>query len=384
MATTPVGDEPKFLNFSAFEPSGFFAAMSVACYSFVRNPEGIQGEDDHAEYDVYAGWRRAFTIILLHAVLMLTVLLLVTLDGASSSSAFWLGALMLAPWAPVAGAVRNTLTSWRRVRDMMRARTTRNEVAAIVRERFKMGQRALCVAAVVRVCGGGVPIEPLASLRRNVGLRAWEAEIRLQAAKAMETGSGEALELGVFWTVDQGPQPADIGRVDRFVRFYASWMDPLVWLWTVRLFDMPCSPFPEFTKAVESIGAQARVLDVVDSLQQGGTIGEAQMRRAMVGRHCLRCRLATRGAVEVFMESSAKSHGDLRASVWLKDIGTDWRGNFERIINICNEAVFMGEARGDRVPSADDLSPSYGDRSKGTVTDQLVHALSQLAAGARS
>jgi hypothetical protein len=28
--------------------------------------------------------------------------------------------------------------------------------------------------------------------------------------------------------------------------------------------------------------------------------------------------------------------------------------------------VFMGDARGDRVPSAEDASPAFGDRSKGT------------------
>lgn len=361
------GDEPRVLGFNAFEPVGFFASISVALYSFVRNPEGIQGEESLAEYDVYAGWRRAFTVILAHTLMMLAVLIYIILNNTSARATFWVGALMLAPWAPVAGQVRNTITAWPRVREMMRSRLTRNELAAILRERFMIGQRALSVAAVVHYAYGGevLPTAPGRALREHPALKNVEREICAQAVTAMETEEKDAAALGIFWTVDQGPQPRDIGHVDRVVRFYLSWLDPLVFVWTKRLYELPCSPFPEFSSPLGSIGAQARILDVIDSLQQGGTIGEKQMTRAMVGRHCMRCRLATRGAVEAFMESSVKSHGDLRPSTWLLDIGTDWRGGFERIINIMNESCFMGEARGERVPSAEDLSPSYGDRSKG-------------------
>jgi hypothetical protein len=313
------GDEPKFLSFGAFETAGFFATILVALYSFVRNPEGLQGEDDQAEYDVYSRWRCAIIVIAVHVTLMVTVLIYLVVNGTTAKATWWVLALMLAPWAPLAGKVRNTITAWGRVREMMISRVTRNEVAAIVRERFKFGQRALSLPLVVHYAHRGryLPVYPMEAMKAHPAFRALENDVLHQAQVAMETGNKSALKLGTLWTVDQGPQPEDIGAIGRLTRLYLSRWDPLAYLWTKPERKLPCSPFPTLHPPFEDRGRQARILDMVDSLQQGGTISDGQMQRAMNGRHCLHCRLATRGAVEAFMESSVKSHGDIRPHVWL-------------------------------------------------------------------
>lgn len=378
MADPPgFGDSPEFLGFGAFETAGFFSAILVALYSLLRNPEGVQGEDDKAEYDVYVGWRRAITIVLIQVVLMVAVSVYISVNGATGEATWWVVALMLAPWAPFTGKVRNTLFAWRRVRYMMRSRVTRNELAAVVRDRFLFGQRALVVARVVNHAYKLTPVLPLQSLRQNTALRSHEDALRVQAENAMEVKGEDALPLGILWTVDQGPQPADISCFDLISRLYFSRVDVLAWRWTNRRFKLPCSPFPVMEPTNLGQGDEARILDVIDTLQEGGTISEKHMQRAMQSRHCELCRLATRGAVEAFMESSFKSHSDIRVARWLRHIEIDWRGKYERIVNIMFEAVFMGDARGDYAPTSQtdiDHSRDFGNRQKGVCNFSMVQS----------
>jgi len=160
--------EPIFLGFGAFETTAFCTAIVVAAYSLISNPKGRQSGSDQAEYEVYAGWRLAVFSITAQISLMIAVIVsLSNQPGMTAKAALWVTALMTAPWAPLAGRVRQTLWSFPRVRRMMRARVTRNEIAAVVRDRFLFGQRGIALPVIIYHSENILPGHPLAALRAN-------------------------------------------------------------------------------------------------------------------------------------------------------------------------------------------------------------------------
>lgn len=361
-------EDPEFLGFGAFETTAFCTAVLVACYSLISNPTGRQSSTDRAEYQVYAGWRFALITLFLQLVLMVIVIVQqVRTPSVPGNAKTWLIALMVAPWAPLAGKVRDTVTSFHRVRRLMKSRLTRNELAAIMRDRFKFGQRGIALPSIIFHATGDTPPHPIAALRANTFLAEHEAALRVQAEAAAQTDEPKALELGTFWAMNQSLQPHSISRVRLFLWRAVSALDLLARKWTEASFRIEADPMP----AVTSVMERALYLDVADLLQQGGTVSDELMERGL-GKFCARCRLATRCAVEAFLESSERGHTDLRAEKWLKNIGMNWRGQFERVIDVMWEAAFM-DAKALKIDvhekdGAKDHSPDYDDRPKVTTT----------------
>ncbi len=361
--------DPIFLGFTAFETTAFCTSIIVAGYSLISNPKGRQTGFDQSEYHVYAGWRLGVAAIMTQVALMTAVVVQLLRQGdISGKTAGWVVALMLAPWAPLAGRVRATLSSAGRVRRMMQSRLTRNEISSIVRDRFKFGQRGIALPVIIYHAKGVFPDHPLAALLANPRLGEHIDALRAYANKAAQTSDGYALELGSLWAMSQSLQPSSIPK-----RSYIAWriictIDLMARLWTGRRFVLRADAMPE----IRHVHERARFLDIADMLQQGGTISDSLMARSMHGKFCERCRLSTRGAVESYLESSERGHADLRAKLWLQDVGMNWQGHFERVIDVMWEAAFM-DAKAMKVESDDeDKSPAYGDRGKVTTTKTLA------------
>ncbi|CDF40073.1 unnamed protein product [Chondrus crispus] len=362
-------EDPEFLGFGAFETTAFLTAVLVASYSLISNPTGRQSSSESAEYQVYAGWRFALIVLFLQLSLMLFVIVQQSFKPEVPANAkAWLIALMVAPWAPVAGKVRDTVTSFYRVRRLMKSRLTRNELAAIIRDRFKFGQRGIALPSIIfHATGGDTPAHPIAALRANSYFAVHEDALREQAEATAQTDEPCSLDLGALWAMNQSRQPTSISRTRLFLWRGVSACDLLARAWTEPRFCLDADPMPGIKSDME----RALYLDVADLLQQGNTVSDELMERGL-RRFCERCRLSVRGAVEAFLESSERGHTDLRAGKWLKNIGMNWRGQFERVIDVMWEAAFM-DAKGFKleISQKDDVqdeSPDYDDRAKVTTT----------------
>eukprot|EP00178_Gracilaria_changii_P003005 TRINITY_DN14402_c1_g3_i1.p2 TRINITY_DN14402_c1_g3~~TRINITY_DN14402_c1_g3_i1.p2 ORF type:complete len:483 (+),score=81.69 TRINITY_DN14402_c1_g3_i1:2282-3730(+) len=360
--------EPSFLGFNAFDTTAFCTAILVAWYSLIPNPTGRQSASDRAEYQIYQGWRTALVVIVWQLVLMIIVTIQqLRVPDVAPNSKGWLLALMIAPWAPLAGHLRDTLTSGARVRRMMKARLSRNELLAILRDRFKFGQRSIALPSVIFHASGMLPAHPVETLLQHDALRPYLKALEQEAMKVAQLDDIHSLSLGALWAMNQGSQPTSISTLRVIYWKLASHMDLMGRLWTTYTCDISIDVMP----GVESVAERALYLDMVDYLQQGGTVSDELAERGLK-RFCHRCCLATRCAVEMFLESSERGHTDLRAAEWLKHVGMDWRGNFERVIDVLWEACFM-DGNALRVQaSEDDKSPSYNDRSKVTTTKVMA------------
>ncbi|KAK1866682.1 hypothetical protein I4F81_009198 [Pyropia yezoensis] len=107
--------------------------------AFILDPTGDQDANDVSELKVYNQWRWAVLTLLGYGVLMGGVVVQQLLADWGGLDLFWLLALMLAPWAPVADKVFRTLQASRRVMAMMRSRGCRNRLTAIMREYLAVG-----------------------------------------------------------------------------------------------------------------------------------------------------------------------------------------------------------------------------------------------------
>lgn len=365
--------EPELLGFGAFETTAFVTSVIVALYSLISNPTGRQRATDQSEYQVYAAWRLGLIAIAAQLHFMLIVILQLTQQSSVPINAkVWLTLLMISPWAPLAGTVRDTLTAAPRVRRMMRTRLTRNELAALLRDRFKFGQRSIALPLVRRrmhpnfvSLSGTTP--PLDALRQCTLLAPYELVLCEQAMHAAQTEQRDALALGALWSVSQGSQPTALTRWHLRTWAVTGYLDVLARAWTTNSVTLAADCMPE----VRTTRERARLLDVVDSLQQGGTVSDTLTARALRGRFCERCMLATRAAVEAFLESSERGHTDMRARVWVRDLDMNWQGGFERIMDVMWEATFI-ENTGQKVDYADDRSRDFGDRAKVTTTKMMA------------
>ncbi|OSX73677.1 hypothetical protein BU14_0332s0029 [Porphyra umbilicalis] len=391
-------DVPQFFGFGAFETTAFFTAVLVAAYSLIPNPTGRQGVSDRSEYRVYAGWRLAILVIGAQLILMVVVFGVLLRRGTSAKAIVWVLLLMAGTWAPLAGLVKSTVSSWRRVRSMMRLRMTRNQLAAVAREYFLTGQRGIAVARIVYWASGELPVMPLRALGDVRELDAHRDAIRRAAtptvvappaaavgwwhrsANKRAAEAGVLLDMGVLWSVHQGAQPGSVRGAVVAAATYAA--DPLVWAWTHEHVALSVTPFPDCRRAAATGGAprvppvrvQARYLDTVDELQTGGTLSDELDRRALRDRFCDRCALAIRGAVEAFLESNARGHTDMRSS-WVADVNMAWAGHYEAVVDVFWEAAFM-DAAANRLTVSErgNHSEGYGDYGK-VVTLRMMTLL---------
>lgn len=406
-STTMADDDvdPMFIGFGAFETTAFVTSVLVALYSLISNPTGRQRASDQAEYQVYAGWRNALLSIILQLLLMIAVVLdiIIRQSDVPHNARFWLILLMLTPWAPLAGPVRDTLTSGVRVCQMMRSRLVRNELSAIIRDRFKFGQRGISIPSVLHHMRVGAYATKssvdtgvqtssdsvvLAALRECVPLRSHEAKLASEANKAARYDEDDktvtnnpklALELGNLWVVNQGPQPSSISQMRLQLWAVASRLDILARIYTGRQIELHADCMRNLGIGEDEVMLRARVLDLVDTLQQGGTMSDDVVERTLAGKFCERCILASRVTVESYLESSERGHTDLRGETWMLNMNMDWRGEFERIMDSMWEAAFMdnGATKLGFDPD-DEPSRKYGDRSK-AFTTRMMGALFVIA-----
>ncbi|KAK1866085.1 hypothetical protein I4F81_008605 [Pyropia yezoensis] len=137
------------LGTDAYNSTAFIVALFVAAYQFIPNPTGNQDANDVSELKVYNQWRWAVLTLLGYCVLMGGVVVQQLLADWGGLDLFWLLALMLAPWAPVADKVFRTLQASRRVMAMMCSRGCRNRLTAIMREYLAVGIPELTPTAVL-------------------------------------------------------------------------------------------------------------------------------------------------------------------------------------------------------------------------------------------
>lgn len=362
--------DPIFLGFSAFETTAFCTSMLVAWYSLIPNPSGQQSAFDSAEYQIFAGWRLALLAILGQVILMTVVLIQQNANPSiESKTTLWLLLLMIAPWAPVAGKVRDTLTSGHRVRRMMKRRLARNEMVAIMRDRFKFGQRSIAMPSIIYYACGILPRFPRQALLQTQELEPFYTALKHEAMMAAQLDEDNSLELGALWAMNQSLQPSSLSKARLLVWKIVSSIDLLSRVWTGRSCHINVDVMPDISLAHKV--ERARYLDIVDLLQRGGTLSDDLVRRGLK-RFCHRCTLATRCAVEIFLESSERGHTDLGAGEWLMNVGMDWAGSFERVIDVMWEACFM-DSKALRVQGKEkDGSPDFNDRSKVTTTKMLA------------
>lgn len=137
-----------FMGYGPFETTAFAVALFVAAYQLLPDPTGEQGASDASEFDVYRQWRTAMVCLIGYLALVVGVVIQQLIAGWAGWDLWWLLALMLAPWAPVAGVVFRTLRAFARVRAMMLTRGCRNRLSAVLREFLFLGHGSLSVAAV--------------------------------------------------------------------------------------------------------------------------------------------------------------------------------------------------------------------------------------------
>jgi len=345
------------LGGDAFDSTAFFVALFVAAYQLVPNPTGDQGATDASELIVYHQWLTAAVALTAYVAFAVGVAVQQLRAGWGGSDLWWLLALMLAPWAPVAGQVRRTVVATRRVRAMMRARGCRNRLTGVLREYLAIGHPDLVPAVVARERLHVVLSPPLWVPRAVAPDGVADAALDAVAMNLGYFGFGTAAEDLAGEAIADSYGGAET-RARRAVR-----LDPLAWAWS-RAADavLPSSPlsggvgrffrhavgetrllspfeYPPVDAADDAARAQAglevnllrgiytrrplkpreetAVLDAIDGVLPGGTLSTARV-DALRGS-CDRCVTAYRAAVELFLESSGRGHEGVDVAAWFRD-----------------------------------------------------------------
>lgn len=402
-----------FMGYGPFETTAFAVALFVAAYQLLPDPTGEQGASDSSEFDVYRQWRTAMVCLIGYLALVVGVVIQQSIAGWAGWDLWWLLALMLAPWAPVAGVVCRTLRAFARMRAMMRTRGCRNRLSAVLREFLFLGHGSLSVAAVSSWLHpashqGSHPEVPndlvqnkyAADVKFTVGLAIRKAHLLPLSREAMA----------------EGPQ------LDAHVGSSLKWMckvaraDPLARLWsrhsaqsipmTYRRDDDadepgrcwrglgPCtrpaeasgeeqtlvlSPFP-LHQGKLSPREETLVLDVIDAVLPSGTLSDRRL--AFLDRLlCDHCNMAVRAAVEAFVESSHRQHVGVRAPTWFQDATVIWTPSFRSVLDVMRHGALLDNAGvlvdgdpADGGPSSHD-NDAYVRLSAMQATDQVMTLL---------
>ena len=405
------------LGGDAFDSTAFFVALFVAAYQLVPNPTGDQGATDASELLVYHQWRTAAIALTAYVAFAVAVAVQQLRAGWGGSDLWWLLALMLAPWAPVAGQVRRTIVATRRVRAMMRSRGCRNRLTGVLREYLAVGHPSLVPTVVARerlhvvlspplwvprsVAPAGAEDEALDAVAMNLGYFGF--------ATAAEDLAGEA--------VADSYESAE-KRARRVVR-----LDPLAWAWSrAANAVLPSSPlsggvgglfrhavgetpllspfeYPPVDAAHDAARAKAGVevnllrdiytrrplvsseetlvLDAIDGVLPGGTLSTARI--DALRDSCDRCVTAYRAAVELFTESSGRGHEGIDAAAWFRDFSIAPPWALSRAVRTLRAAALVD---GGGAP-VDVASSAGGGSGKGwtatKATDQVLFFLFLVA-----
>lgn len=401
-----------FLGYGPFETTAFVVAFFVTVYQLLPDPTGEQGAADACELDVYRQWRTAMVCLVGYVAFVAAVVVQQLLDGWTGRDLWWLVALMLAPWAPVAAVVFRTVTSARRVRAMMRTRGCRNRLTAVLREFLFLGHGSLSVAAVSSwlrpVPPPGLPTVPL-----DVAPKKYAADVQYTVSSIIH--KAHMLPLSAE-AMAEGPQlDAHVGAPLRWICTVVR-ADPLARWWsrhsaytmpTVSRTDDdevepsrcrrvlgPCtrngtarggeqtlvlSPFHPRQGKLSHL-EETLILDVIDAVLPSGTLSDRRL--AFLNRLlCGHCSMAVRAAVEAFAESSNRQHDGVRAPLWFKDITVIWTPSFRRVLDVMrhgalvdNSGVLVEGDPTDGIPSSQD-GAGYAPLSAMQATDQVMTLL---------
>lgn len=372
----------QFLGYGPFQTTAGLVALFVAGYTLVPESTGLLPGTSASELSVYRRWRTA----ILFLVGWLGLFAWVTAQQLQAEwrgrELSWLLALMVAPWAPVAGNVGRTIRATRRVRRMVRDRGTGNRLAAVLREFLHTGEPCLATDLAAPQLGYGTLSPTTLRLGNN------EVEGVASELKEFSVLCAGGLPLA-YGCQNRGPQ-SRLGSVhkvqhDRLgpIRGLPLWRlrlveygDPLLWLMSRSTARLLVNPFPrsgpDSSNGRDSSATDAEldveasetspnrvaplsvvqediVLDAIDLVQPGGTMTEHRVEVLKHNGYCDLCIMAARATVEAFLESSTRLHEGVHQA-WLNDVCCQ-EGDLVDLFSVLKDAVFI-DHDGKEVPGA--------------------------------
>jgi len=363
-----VADDPiNFLGFGAFETTAFCVAVLVGLYSFIKEPTGRQDARDVSEIHIFAMWRQGVVLVFLDMVLKAVVVALQVKADKPARTVWWTLALMAAPWAPFADKVARGVKAFGKVRSLMLARVTRNEVSCVLRQFLRMGHQSLDAAAVAQKVTGVLDREAFqmpTDLLEEVVLR---NRSRTSATEEYQQRVDDVLTAvragGAAWVVTRrsmrsGPKPDEAARHHR--RILLRRLDPWTRMWSQCKVPTVADPFPPSRLARDDNVAnthndadapalkkpmrnvtRAYILDQIDECNGAQTLSDLRAKESLPEDLCNRCNLSVRAAVETFFESSLRGHMNVSANQWLYEADLDYHGRLEGIVDAMWSACFV-------------------------------------------
>lgn len=350
----------------AYESTAFLTAMLVGLFSFIPDPTGYQDATDAAEILVYTYWRYAIVVVGLDVILKVVVLGVQWANRVRAYTIFWTLLLMMAPWAPLLNKLVAAIRAWGSVRDLMRSRVVRNEVSCVLREYLCMGHQSLTTAAATElVLGDGARFTMPVQVLQEVVHRAAHGDFhgnQNEYRERVQKLQKDVQDKGVVsWVVTRRAMRQE--PLSRPRSRHASllwWRRADVWTraWTEDRLHSVADPFPpgalsrpggphgrEAADGGWQLGDlvptyRAYVLDVIDDCHRGYTLSQKQATSTLPAHLCRRCKLAVRGAVEAFLESSTRAHSGVHAQAWLHGTQMEWFGGMEKVADSLWEAAF--------------------------------------------
>lgn len=392
-------DQRDFLGYGVFETTAVIVALFVTGFALVRDPTGMQHAHDMDEYSVYTQWRLAMCFLIGDVIFTAGVVIHQVLNCWTGKHVLWLLALMLAPWAPLAGKVKATLFAWPQVRSMMRSRAACNSLTAVMREGLFLGYPGLSTRAAGKYVFGIVHPKDAKPEYLDVPSLDGSDALTGRIEHIMATSSGLPLTKAALLV---GPQLKELSIVCRYWYKLEGHLDcildPVASCWTHGGLVLPSNPFEHLTTSsptplptadqtrssspalpTEKVTACCRVssrttipiklvriLDVIDRFQLGGTVSEARYIALQSHAVCPRCIMAVRAAVETFLESSSRQHSGVRAKDWFKGVVVQWCGGVDVCLGVLWDCCFA-----DNTGMRLDGDPRRGAESGQTGTPHL-------------
>ncbi|KAK1859671.1 hypothetical protein I4F81_002265 [Pyropia yezoensis] len=353
------------LGTDAYNSTAFIVALFVAAYQFIPDPTGDQDANDVSELEVYTQWRWAALTLLGYGGLMAAVVVQQLLADWGGLDLIWLLALMLAPWAPVADKVFRTLKASRRVMAMMRSRGCRNRLTAIMREYLAVGILELRPTAVFRWSMTGLLVVPGWVVPDGVENKELVLErIRLQAKWGSfmtvddHSTFGERVKAHIVDAINRAKRlnvwdpllrilsrrsnvmrrKGWAARWNRCRRFLCSsdsasdeeteMLSPFVYPPSGGTGGAGRADAEEQMDEMTVLGRQPMqlkpseetvLLDAMDGVLPGGTLSKKRVKELKDRAVCDRCVMASRAAVELFVESSTCGHDGVNVAEWFQD-----------------------------------------------------------------
>ncbi|GAB0496398.1 hypothetical protein MMPV_007710 [Pyropia vietnamensis] len=297
-------------GFRAFETTGFVTALLVSAYSFIPDPTGTATEGV-SEIRTFCYWRRTMLVIGAGLLFKAAVVVLQAVRGRRLRTIGWLLGLMLAPWAHFANSVVAAVAANTAVRNLMINRMARHELSVVLREFLLFGHHSLTIVPVTKwLCGDmwNLPITVLEELCEEGSIARESIYVKVDPFPA-----------GIFSSPTEGPSPS-----------------------TTISFSAPTAEEPSRrSPPPDELDRRMFVLDEIEVHREGYTLSEARCARSLPPTVCDLCKMAIRGAVEAFLESSVRAHAVMQAGAWLDTVTMGWGTSMEPVMDTLWVAVFV-------------------------------------------